>query len=111
MSRLTSSPGLMSKTTRPSLISTMSPSLAALRRSRLFIVVLLRSVYPSCFEPLDQLAANAALLTQHAVEHALIDAPLDGGAQDVGEHVGWERLGLAGLTAEGAVVGRLGRRC
>src|SRR6516165_7654773 len=111
MSRLPSSPGLMSKTTRPSLISTMSPSLAVLRRSRLFIVVLLRSAYPSCFEPLDQFAANASLLAQHAIEHALIDAPLDGAAQDVGEHVGRQRLGLTGLAAEGAVVGRLRRCC
>src|SRR5262249_1109981 len=111
MSRLTSSPGSMSKNTRPSLISTMSPSLVALRRSRLFIVVLLRSAYPSCFEPLDQFAADASLLTQHAIEHALLRALLDGGAQDVGEHVGRERLCLTGLAAEGAVVGCLGRRC
>src|SRR6516165_10332051 len=87
MSRLTSSPGLISKTTRPSLISTMSPSLAALRRSRLFIVVLLRSAYPSCFEPLDQFAADAPLLAQHAIEYTLTDALLDGGAQDVGARV------------------------
>src|SRR5262245_48270908 len=40
MSRLQSSPGLISNTTRPSLIFTMSPSLARLRRSCLFIVFL-----------------------------------------------------------------------
>jgi hypothetical protein len=56
-------------------------------------------------------AADASLLAQHAIERALIDALLNGGAQDVGEHVGRQRLGLAGLTAEGAVVGCLGRRC
>jgi hypothetical protein len=41
--------------------------------------------------PLDQLATDAPLLAQHAIEHTLIDALLDCGAQDVGEHVGWER--------------------
>src|SRR5262245_32899423 len=40
-SRLISSPGLISNTTRPNLVSTMSPSLAALRRSRLFIMAFL----------------------------------------------------------------------
>src|SRR5215831_21094084 len=35
---------------------------------------------PSAAKPV----ADAALLTQHAIEHAPIDALLDGGAQDVG---------------------------
>ena len=49
-----------------------------------------RSVLGACLwrEPTGQLAANALLLAQHAIEYALIDAGLDRGAQDVGEHVG-----------------------
>jgi hypothetical protein len=35
-----------------------------------------------------------------------VDADLDCIAQDAGQHVGRERLGLAGLPGEGAAVGR-----
>src|SRR5215831_3759839 len=62
-------------------------------------------------EALGQFAADAPLLAQHAIEHALVDPLLDGGAQNVSEHVGQKCLRLAGLPAKGAVVGCLGRRC
>src|SRR5262249_28793467 len=38
-------------------------------------------------QTLNQFAANAPLLAQHAIEHALIHALLDGAAQDVGARV------------------------
>ena len=49
--------------------------------------------YPSCFEPLDQFAADALFLAQHMIKHTLINAALDGGAQDIGEHIGRQCLG------------------
>ena len=58
-----------------------------------------------------QFAADAPLLLQHMIKHTLINAGFDGGAQDIGEHVGGQRLGLTGLAGKGAPVGRLGWRC
>ena len=63
----------------------------------------------SLAQSVKQIALYPALACEHASIGTAVDAGLDCIAQDSGQHVGRERLGLAGLPDEGATVGRLGR--
>jgi hypothetical protein len=52
----------------------------------------------------EQLALHLALTPEHTFVDAAVDALLDGGAENVDEHVRGQCFGLASATAKGAVV-------